>query len=125
MAKSRSRTRSEGLRETPVFSNRRLPALTYTIRPANLLQAIEDRREFHPEQAARPARSFSRSTHSLAVPPQRGGRLPIGVTFHNPTKVLVCVRRKSRREVLFALQKTGKGSALGKRRRSHYSEIQC
>nr|QJB19853.1 MAG: hypothetical protein [Microvirus sp.] len=121
----RNGTRSSGLRETSAFSNRRLTALNFTTRPLTFLQTIEDRRDFHPEQAARPARSFSRSVHSLAVPRQRGGRLPIGVTFENPTKVLVCVRRKSRREVLFALGQTGKGSALGKRRRNHYSEIQC
>ncbi|UOF79228.1 hypothetical protein [Microviridae sp.] len=125
MAKSRSRTRSEGLRETPAFANRRLTALTYTIRPANLLQAIEDRREFHPERAARPARSFSRSVHTLAAPAGRPGRVPVGVTFENPTKVLVCVRRKSRREVLFAMGRTGRGSARGRRRRSEYSDIQC
>jgi len=124
MARGRSQ-RSSGLRENISFANRRLTALNFTTRPLTFLQTIEDRRDFHPEQAARPARSFSRSVHSLAVPRQRGGRLPIGVTFENPTKVLVCVRRKSRREILFAAGHTGKGSALGKRRRSHYSEIQC
>jgi len=117
--------RSSGLRDISTIPNRRLTALNYTTRPLTFLQTIEDRRDFHPEQAARPARSFSRSVHSLAVPARRTGRLPIGVTFHNPNKVLVCVRRKSRREVLFALGQTGKGSALGKRRRNQYSEIQC
>nr|QJB19848.1 MAG: hypothetical protein [Microvirus sp.] len=124
MARGRS-NRSSGLRETSAFSNRRLTALNFTTRPVTFLQTIEDRRDFHPEQAFRPARSFSRSVHRLAVPSRRTGRLPIGVTFEDPTKVLVCVRRKSRREVLFAMGRTGKGSALGKRRRSHYSEIQC
>lgn len=40
--------------------------------------------------------------------------------FYNPRQTLVCVRRKVRRDVLFALRKIGKGS--GAKRRARWSE---
>lgn len=44
--------------------------------------------------------------------------------FAVPEKVTVCVRRKQRREVLFAKRKTGKG-AKARRRRNYYTAIHC
>lgn len=45
-------------------------------------------------------------------------------TFGSPGQVMVCVRRKSRREVLFALRRTGKGGRA-RRRRSEFSNVRC
>lgn len=45
--------------------------------------------------------------------------------FKFPDRVLVCVRRKQRRETLFALGRTGKGSKNPNRRRSEYSDVSC
>lgn len=90
-----------------------------------LLRDVEDRRQFHPEQGARPARLISGVRHRLRAPRVRGPRLPIGVAFENPLRVLTCVRRKVRKEVLFAKRKVGRGAAKKMPRWSWRSNIQC
>jgi len=48
------------------------------------------------------------------------------VGFSHPWQVIVCVRRKRRREVLHALRKTGRGgSKQRKPRRNFWSEVRC
>lgn len=102
-------------------------------RPRVALSEIEDRRTYHPLGFFRPARSFNRSQHTLVVkqPPKNRDRfsglrgLPTAIQFHAPKKVLVCVRRQRRKEVIHALKKIGKGAAKRFRRRSYYSNIHC
>lgn len=104
----------------------------------NFLTEIEDRRTWHPLGSERNARSFKRATHSLVIPPANVNKnknqskfkgpkltLPHTIGFEAPQQVLVCVRRKTRKEVLFAKNKTGKGARKFKRRRSWLSEISC
>lgn len=105
------------------------------------LRDLEDRREWHPEGPFRPARSFRSSRHRLVVAgypkvsqsPPRGrfrnaARSSFGpaahVTFEVPEQVAICVRRRRRREVLFARRKTGRG---GQRRPrwNWYSKVRC
>lgn len=46
-------------------------------------------------------------------------RVPVGLSVRSPLRVLFCVRRKARREVLFAYSKAGfGGSSPGRRDRS-------
>ena len=45
--------------------------------------------------------------------------------FKRPEKVIVCVRRKKRREVLFATKNTRKGSGAKRRRLNENSKISC
>lgn len=133
--------KSRRRRDTSAIANRRLPPLSNLTRGLSPLLAIEDRRTWHPEGAQRPARSFNQSQHRLLVPavptrrPQsRPGRVGSGypklrspspvVAFGAPEKVLVCVRRKQREEVLHAKRKTGK-SGQKRPRRSWYSRISC
>lgn len=114
-------------RDTFAISNRRLllPLLDLTtITPPDLLRSIEDRRTFYPERATRPASSFSRPRHRLEVSPGYN-ILPFGVRFEEPRKVLVCVRRKQRREVLFAMKRTGKGGGKRRHKRGPYSDVRC
>lgn len=96
---------------------------------------FEDRRTWHPEPDTRPALSFDGEHHQLEVarrvrPGGRpGGRLVAGfpspiVAFKTPSRVLICVRRKSRREVLFAYRRTRRGAG-GRRRRNSYSLVSC
>lgn len=47
------------------------------------------------------------------------------VGFALPWQVVICVRRKRRREVMFALKKTSKGSGAKNRRRDEYSDVRC
>lgn len=91
------------------------------------LTMLEDRRVFHPERDYRPARTFSRIDQRRLVPASlvtdrimRSGQLRFAV----PDKVVVCVRRKQRREVLHALRRTGKGAGAP-RHRNYQSDISC
>lgn len=50
------------------------------------------------------------------------GKLPSQLAFAVPGKTIVCVRRKRRREVLFAKRKA---HGAGRRRRNQWSNIAC
>lgn len=108
----------------------------------SLLQDFEDRREWHPEPFTRPARSFTQPRHRLSVATPSRSRstplnrdrfarlrnpfnsLPARIAFRQPDKVLVCVRRSIRREVLHALRKNGKRGQRSPRF-TQYSQISC
>lgn len=133
-------------RRLPRFANARLsPSLNYyhgRSDSSRRLQLYEDRRQWHPEGSSAPARSFSVSRHRLTVVRPKanrdssrpfdwsGGILTFGeelspaVTFQSPSRVLVCVRRKVRKEVLHSLGKTGR-LGQNKPRFSEYSSISC
>lgn len=110
---------------------------------AALLTASEDRRRFEPVPRGkiaqgpqdRPARTlYGVPKHRLLVKPlkasrsgrQRAPRSPIAVAhavrFANPSKVAICVRRRIRREVIFA---NNKAAGAGKRRRTYFSGVSC
>lgn len=83
---------------------------------------VEDRRRFHPSRKFRSAASFSRPHHVLKVKSSRA--LSARVAFSAPKKVLVCVRRKRRKEVLHAKRVAGRGG-LRRPRRSWFSDVSC
>lgn len=88
---------------------------------------VEDRRTFHPERAFRPALLFSGRPSRTTFKPSSvryPGDVPARVMFRAPPKVLVCVRRQARKEVLHALRKTGR---VGQRapRRNLFSSVSC
>ena len=96
--------------------------------------SLEDRRRFHPDGPFRLSspRRDQRKVVERVVP--RIARKAVsrntrdGVSkfaFAVPRKVVVCVRRKQRREVLFAMRRTGKGAKRRIRRRNHWSEVSC
>lgn len=118
------------------------------IRPNPYLTYFEDRRQWHPEGFYRPAASFSQARHRLELldQPQRSPprhtnyqswrtpyirsnfskHLAYRIGFQQPDRVLICVRRSIRREVLHALKKTGKGRGAKKPPRfNYYSTISC
>lgn len=89
---------------------------------ANYAEPLNDRRRFQPTiltrpvtRSSTPARLDNRRLRSLYEYPFK-----IAV----PDKVRVCERRKTRREVLHALKRTGKG-ARSKRRYSSESYYHC
>lgn len=91
----------------------------------------EDRRVYHPEGRFRPAlASFRPAARIVAVDPVRKNRIvpkqtKATLAFADPGKVFVCVRRKVRREVLFA---SGRGAAPKPKRpprRNPQSQISC
>lgn len=103
------------------------------------LGVFEDRRQWNPSGTSAPARSFSATRHRLkmvgSVAQRKAGRpfssLPWkivsnGVGFQNPSRVLICVRRKIRREVMHATGKAGSGQRRqAPPRRSEYSSVSC
>lgn len=93
-------------------------------------QAVEDRRSHHPLGFFRPARQWSGhpvKPHVVSKPTRHRAQLPFGLRFAVPQKTLICVRRKTRKEVLHALHKVGKGRSgfRKKRSRNFYSRISC
>lgn len=129
MAKKRGfSSSSKSRRDAVVITNRRLPTLPYVSVPptdvSSLLREIEDRRNFHPAGPQRDARSFALSSHSLSASPSKRRDVPRGVSFAVPDEVLICVRRRQRKEVLHALDKTGRAGQKPPRR-NYYSDIHC
>lgn len=127
MAKKRGRDRSASTRPDAPSPHR---ALTTVVRPyptAPLLPAIEDRRTHHPLGTNRPARLVSgHPTKPHVVKPSKFKRqLPFGLRFAAPQQTVICVRRKTRKEVLHALNKTGRGKPRRRPRRNWYSKIGC
>lgn len=90
------------------------------------LRLYEDRRTWYPE-AIRPARSFQGPTRLQIKPVSRARHLaypPQAVSFVAPRRVLVCVRRQIRREVLHAFRKTGR-SGQRSPRLTQWSGVHC
>lgn len=89
----------------------------------------DDLRTWHPERSDRPALKFSGLPAAVVIGrrPRSVGRKAAwpshAVVFKNPDRVLTCVRRARRREVIFASGRGGK-----KTRRPKYtwrSKIHC
>lgn len=67
------------------------------------------------------ARNLYRTARVLTNP-----RIPdVQQRFLSPNRVLVCIRRKIRKQIMFALGLRHKGGAGGKRRHNEYSRIKC
>lgn len=102
--------------------------------PLTDLRLIEDRRDFHPLQDYRPAGVFVFREARQVVPkrvvtrPYRpvwpGTSLSHALQFNVPQEVALCVRRKQRREVIFAKRKYGRNGAR-RYRRNRFSEVSC
>lgn len=123
MGKSKSRNRSQE-RETPTSlpprgARQALPNLT-----PQLNQIQDLRRALDPYQAALDLMGQVASigvtdrTHT-----QKKSSRP-RLRFDAPASVLVCIRRHTRKQVLFAKRKTGKG-AKSQKRLTAYSKIRC
>jgi len=100
--------------------------------PSVTLSMYEDRRQFTPDPYTRVAFALPRKAAQLVVkqPTQKPakamypGVLPSGVSFRVPDRVAICVRRGRRKEVLFALNKTGKGARSPKKHNA-FSKVSC
>lgn len=74
-------------------------------RRRNNLRSVEDRRRHHPDRRYRPALSFGRWRSTLKAIAFGSAAM---AAFNEPSRVAICVRRKIRREVMFARGKTGR-----------------
>lgn len=96
------------------------------ILPKSLFSSVEDNRSWTPTPSARyftgsPARVTERPRRSPYNPFLMRGDL----SFVNPDRVIRCVRRRVRREVIFAHNQQRKGSGARNRRRNEWSSIHC
>lgn len=140
------KSRRSRTRDTNAIANRRL---RFNFRPSirslavsfrNLLRSIEDRREFHPDPY-RPAAGYDSSRHRLkyyeqvsprkitaAIPNHLQNNLVFpsaAIGFENPSRVAICRRRTTRREVMHALGHAGSGRSQRRPRFNSYSQVRC
>jgi len=95
--------------------------------PKVALRTIQDRRTWFPS-LFRPAASLGRRADTKLIvspirPTRSVSRLPDKVAFDVPSRVLICVRRKVRKEVIHAIGKGGSGNR--KPRRNDFSDVSC
>lgn len=135
---ARSKRRREVSTPTPSLTVR-LPSVSRSlVSVRTVLQEVEDRRTFHPLGRSRPARfSTGGPSHVSLKDRSRNGRYkysdPFGasgtkafVAFQRPGAVAICVRRKTRKEVLFAKREAGRRGGFKRRfRRGPWSKISC
>jgi len=132
--RKRQRTRDIPTIASDTLSSLLQPEYVAVRSVSSWLQDIDDRRMFHPLDEFRPAKSVMyRDATQLVVPnvnkPQKQSNLlsslPASVQFNAPHSVALCVRRKRRREVLFA-RGVGGGRQWKRRARwSEFSEVKC
>lgn len=140
MARSKGRSRptyqkTKTLSATPMTVARPIGLPKLSRLPSVTLGQYEDRRTYHPEPYTRPAFALPRKAARLVVrKPKNESSVfnapytsppPISVGFAVPDRVAVCVRRKRRKEVIFALNKTGAGAKSKRRRKNAYSNVGC
>lgn len=117
----------------PNHERREGPAPFPSLLPRVPLIQLEDRRAFSPSGRA-PLRSIHREifqtlqrTRSTRGAARTAPLSPmLENTFDDPQRVIVCLRRKARKEVLHALKKTGgRGGRKKKPRRTWQSDFKC
>ena len=98
---------------------------------------VSDRRLYHPAKEVAPVYSPRKSQRRIVEVPKNvslAGRKKAAApkrargfkfSFAVPREVELCVRRARRRQVLFALRRTGKGSRRVHRRRNYWSGVTC
>lgn len=102
------------------------PLLSDLASPLGPLSEVEDRRTFHPLDDFRPAMEIGGTpTGPRQVKKSFKPQLPFGLQFAVPEKTAVCVRRKTRREVIFAKRKQGGGRGRKRPTKNWFSKIGC
>lgn len=124
------RKSNQGTRDDMSIAN---VSLRSPILRATRLTGMDDRRTFDFEPQTRPAKLFTGSTASITVTsttqkrksPSKGARLGRAqLAFTLPGETLVCIRRRRRKEVLFAKRKAGRAGQR-RPRRSPFSGVKC
>lgn len=95
-------------------------SITQNYQPTEVLTYGLDRREFLPNRRSVPPTAVRSGASRVVV-----SKSLSNLRFKEPKLVALCVRRKSRREVIFALRKNFKGAKVRNRRRNFWSSISC
>lgn len=145
MARRGSRSRSDAPRvanaptlTTPASLSALLPPVGPLV-PSPLLE-LEDGRQWHPDPErspvmiggrlarvvvhSRPVVAYGKPIYAYRGLP-RGFQPPVGVKFESPFRVITCLRRKIRREIIFARGKAGSGKKQRMPRRDWKSSVSC
>lgn len=137
MAKKRSSSRgrdTSAIATTPVVLPRPSPVASPFL--DNLIkQEVEDNRRWHPQQKSRANKTI------YGGPAETRAREPLKkkfgyrklqsqtkavLAFGNPDRVILCVRRKIRKQVILALKSSGRAGRPNKRPRfTERSKIKC
>lgn len=142
MSKGKNRYSTENSTRSYVRSPRVANVNATTVRPIVLpsvstftpILQLEDRRFFHPDKPFQSPRAVYRSDTRMVVKESANVRRSTSrqvqyytpsmhVGFSRPDRVAICVRRKVRRQVLFAAGAGGKKVRRGKR--GHTSGFRC
>nr|QJB20588.1 MAG: hypothetical protein [Microvirus sp.] len=127
MAKGKNRNRNTsrpytGKRDYYTITN--IPSPDRVLLPNKIdYTEVEDARRYSPTPR-RPV-SIPKSITGSPAPYNYKSLDPIRVAFEQPEKVLLCVRRKMRKEVLHALKLTRRKGKGGSYRRTPLSDIHC
>ncbi|QXP44254.1 MAG: hypothetical protein [Arizlama microvirus] len=121
MSKKTSRSADINTNANDVQSLLRLPVLQPI--PIAPPIAFADERTYSPLRWPVPLAPGGRPAR-LRTPPA-GPFRRAGVRFEGAARVNICVKRKQRREILFARNKTGKGSKTRFRKRNSYTGVKC
>lgn len=127
--KSKSKSRTRRVVFTPSVQRYRVRTMPLSaVSLSSPLLSMEDRRTFHPLRDLRPVASFVKSAARVVAKqrvnfPQPSQTKAL-LAFADPRRVLVCVRRRIRREVLHAKRIAGSGG-MRKPRRNALSSISC
>lgn len=127
-------------KELRTWAEPSLPSNLVRSQPIEDWSEIGDRRQFHPLQDDRPALTFDgtpahisydpnvnkKQTKKTFTRPPRISSNPLSVFREPARQILVCVRRKQRKEVLHAFKQTGHGKGRQKRPKFNWlSKIHC
>lgn len=85
---------------------------------------VEDLRRYHPEGKPRSLVDIAGRKHGLKSARRTDPFDAFRIAFQRPERLLVCIRRHVRKEVMFAKKHAGK-SGQRKPRRTYYSSISC
>jgi len=132
----RSASSNDDAIETMLRPIQPLPVVSPTIQTPvtdQILSIFEgsDERFYHPSGTNRSARDLVGRAARLGhfsgpfatLHRQKFGAVRLG--FQNPKIIVECIRRKARRQVLFANRLRGRGSGAKRRRQGPYSQVRC
>jgi len=116
-------------------------ALSSLLSEPEPLVSVSDGRLWHPEGDDRPVLSIGGRVARVVVHKRpivarsntlwsasglpKGLQVPVGLRYESPFFVLTCLRRKVRREIMFAKRKAGFGKRNRRPRRTWRSDVSC
>lgn len=109
----------------PERDSRSIPRTEVLFRPE--WSQINDARLWHPDEppATRPAVTLGGTIAPVRTNKPKTRTVPHRLEYENPFGVITCLRRKLRREVVFAIGHGGRRGKKRQHRRNDRSEIEC